>query len=279
MIAPPARGSFEWRVVAGRQALVCRPLESIASHFFTTRDWSLGSPGASANDVDGWREVALGIGAGAAQLARARQVHGTTVFIAGPTAGPLPDADIIVTTTSDVAAAVQVADCIPLLLGDRETRACVAAHAGWRGLAASVPEAAVAALVTKFGSRPERLVAAVGPSIGACCYEIGTEVREQFAANGHDERWLDRWFTTNVKASSVNASLVGLPSSARAGHWYLDMWLAVRDQLERAGVAPPNIHVAELCTASHPEVFCSYRRDGTGAGRLAAVVRPLPPGP
>src|SRR5262249_30885652 len=144
---------------------------------------------------------------------------------------------------------VQVADCVPLLMANESTREIGVAHAGWRGTASGIALAACGAL-----GEPARQVAALGPSIGPCCYQIGPEVRERF----RDEGWArgtDDWF------------------EQRAGHWYLDLWRANFDQLVKAGVPAESVFVSRLCTSCHPDWFPSYRRDGAGAGRMAGVIR------
>ena len=161
-------------------ALVCEPLLDWADHLFTTRGWTLGRT-APQPGGDGWAEVADAMGVAADRLRRLRQVHGAAVVIAEQARNPLPDADIILSTQPDLAVAVQAADCVPLLLVDRRTGAVAAAHAGWRGLAARVPGETVQAMARAFGSRPEDLLAAIGPAIGPCCYEVGEDVRQAMA--------------------------------------------------------------------------------------------------
>src|SRR5690606_22578476 len=103
------------------------------------------------------------------------QVHGNDVAVVGPgtpARGERPRADVAVSNEADAAVAVRAADCVPLLLGDRRTGAVAAVHAGWRGTAARAAVAAVEALGREFGSRPADLVVAIGPCIGACCYEV-----------------------------------------------------------------------------------------------------------
>jgi polyphenol oxidase len=177
------------------------------------------------------------------------------------------------------AAAVQAADCVPLLVADRRTGAVAAAHAGWRGLALRVPETTIEALLREFGSRPADLIAAAGPSIGACCYQVGTDVREQFERAGFSPTAIERWFSSSPAPTIRNPSTAPMRHARDAEHWFFDGWAAVREQLEAGGVPPEQIFVAELCTASHPERFCSYRREGSGTGRLAAVIVAAPPGP
>jgi copper oxidase (laccase) domain-containing protein len=113
---------------------------------------------------------------------------------------------------------------------------------------------AVDRLQQHFGVRPERLVAAVGPSIGPCCYEVGEDTRLAFRAQGHAPSLLDDWFTP------------------AGGRYRLDLWRAVRNQLEGAGLMPTHIFCAELCTMTNSEVFFSYRRDKEKAGRLGAFI-------
>jgi YfiH family protein len=232
--------------------LVCAPLLEIAPHLFTTRAWALGGT-SRTSEQSAWDEVSAAVGA-PGRLCRVRQVHGAAVAVAAPGGEPLVEADIIVSARKDVGLAVQAADCVPLLLADRRTGAVAAAHAGWRGLAAGVPAETVRAMVERCGSRAADLVAAIGPAIGRCCYEVGPDVREVFArptpADG------GRWFA----------------DAPSPGKWMFDTWASARAQLEAAGIPADQIFESRLCTASHPDVFCSYRRDGVTAGRMAAAI-------
>jgi YfiH family protein len=260
---PQPNGSFRWAQAgpAGEPALVCSTLEPVARHIFTTRAWTLGAPSDGAQS--GWDEVARAIGA---PVARVRQVHGAGVVIrrAGQPADmrAAADADIILSDDPDVAIAVRTADCVPLLFGDSRLGVVAAAHAGWRGLAMRVPYVAVRALEEAFSSRPSDLLVAVGPSISAPRYEVGADVRQAFAAS-FDTARCSRWFS----------------AGARPDRWQFDGWAAVSDQLEGAGIAPDHIFLSGMCTAAHPAVFCSYRRDGSPAGRMAAAIRASRPRP
>ena len=256
-------------------ALICPSLEAFARHVITTRSWALAADGAS-EEGRAWAEVAEAMTVGADRLVRAHQVHGADVLIrrVGDAPGPprRDDADIIVSNDPTVAIAIQTADCVPILIADRRTGAVAAAHAGWRGLAAGVPRVAVDALAREFGSRPADLIAAAGPSIGACCYEVGPEVRERFEKGGWPESTTSKWFCTQPQPTMGNPSMAGLRAERRPGHWYFDSGRAAGDQLESAGVPRDQILVAGLCTASHPGALCSYRRDGSPAGRMAAAI-------
>jgi YfiH family protein len=274
MIQPQPDGAFAWAETSTRTALVCRPLESIARHTFTTRPWHLGS-GSHGSAAIGWDEVAQAIEVESERLVRMRQVHGATVVVqhAGHPMTPTTDADIMLTDDPSVALAVQTADCVPLLVADSATGSVAAAHAGWRGIALRVPSVTVTALVEQLGSRASDLVAAIGPSIGPCCYEVGTDVRQRFEAQGFSNHALDRWFLLESIESATNPRLSGLSKRTREGHWFFDIWTATRDLLMEAGIPTGRILTAQLCTASHADAFCSYRRDGSRAGRMAAVIR------
>jgi len=254
MSLPAVPDSFYWTEQSWGPALRCRPLEAVAPHLFTTRQ-----PGLSSH-AD-WDRVAAALGA--TRVATLTQVHGRHAVVlrqgAGkPARGPeRPEADILVSDDPATAIAVRAADCVPLLLADPATGAVAAVHAGWRGTAAGATTAAVEALAREFSVRPRDLIAAIGPSIGACCYEVGPELVEAFIAAGHPRAMVDRWFMTPAQAAKPR----------------LDTWAANRDQLMKAGVLEENIHISGLCTASNVDVFPSYRAEKEKAGRLAAVIR------
>src|SRR5229473_2031418 len=124
----------------------------------------------------------------------------------------------------------------PTAAWDDVARALGAAHAGWKGLAASVPLVTVDALSRHVGSQPADLVAAVGPSIGACCYEVGVDVLDAFRRGGFEEAARPRWFFRAPQPSARNPSMPGLPRPRRQDHWFFDGWAAARQQLEAAGI-------------------------------------------
>ena len=209
------------------------------------------------DDQAEWDGLAGLAGVSRASLRLLNQVHGRELVVADrATAATRPTADGIVTDDRTLALVVRVADCAPLLIADTRRGVVAAVHAGWRSTMQSIAVAAVARLEREFGSRPDDLVVALGPSLGRCCGEMGEEVVDAFRAAGHPGRSLERWFVREPGRRP-----------------YFDLWLANRDQLERAGVGPAAIHVAGLCTRTHPEVFHSYRARGAAAGRMAGVIR------
>lgn len=235
------------------RALRCRPLLEIAAHLFTARDLRL------RDDPCGWKAIAGAMDVTPEKLLVIRQVHGADVAVVRrnrPAPWALVIADDIVSDDPDAAVCVQIADCAPILIGDRRLGVVGAAHAGWRGTIREAAPAAVRAMTEEFGSNPADLVAAIGPCLGGCCGEVGDEVPQAFRDAGHGQVSIDRWF-----------------SPGPSGRAYLDLGRANRDQLEAAGIPPADIHIAGLCTKTHATVLHSYRADGAGAGRMAAVIR------
>jgi len=258
-------------------ALVCRPLERYAPHLFTTRPWRLGDS-STANDAGAWHEVAAAMAVEAPRLARLKQVHGSAAVTyrrgaALPAEGVLPEADIVISDVPGVALAVQTADCVPVIMIDRRLGIVAAVHAGWRGLVARAPVTAVERMARDFGTRSEDLLVAIGPAIGSCCYEVGPDVRTQFERASFTPAQLGAWFSALPVASGLNATMTALSPVRREGHWFFDASQSARDELTSAGLTGTQIYASGLCTASHHDVFCSYRRDGAPAGRMAAAIR------
>jgi YfiH family protein len=284
MSLPTPDPAFRWSVEPWGYALRCGRLESEAQHLFTTRqlqlrpvappDGSSGSKETLATSVEAvpapplaphhqaWRQAAASLGAEIEQVMRIKQVHGRTVRVLrrGDSSTQeyerRPEADAIVSNQADLVLAVQVADCVPLLMADRRSGAAAAVHAGWRGTCAGIAGAAIGAMTREFGTRPADLVVAIGPSIGACCYEVGSELLDAFRAAGADEAEIARWF-----------------APAAGGKLRLDLWAANRDQIHAAGVRDDHILLSRLCTQTHAGIFDSFRADGAQAGRMAALIR------
>jgi polyphenol oxidase len=189
-------------------------------------------------------------------VAFARQVHGAEMVMVTET-GPAGEADVLVTDRPGLRMAIFTADCLPIIVFDRRHGRLAMAHAGWRGTVESAARVAADALVRK-GAAPEELLAAIGPSIGPCCYEVDGPVIERLEA-AFPEAWRS-WVT-----------------SAGHGKWMLDLWKANADQLTAAGLAPTRIDNQKLCTACRADLFFSYRR-GRGEGRLVALAA-VPPAP
>jgi polyphenol oxidase len=253
MTEPQPTCPFEWTQAPWGRVLRSVPLSACASHFFTANSLVL------RDDEREWDRVADEIGVAVDDVLLVRQVHEATVAVASadrPRPWPRPEADAIVSNDPAAAIAVRVADCVPVLLAEETGRAVASIHAGWRGIAKRAVITGVSALQSSYGVRPERIIAAVGPSIGPCCYEVSESTYQAFRDAGHHASMLARWFEPR-------------PS----GKFHLDLWRATRDELEGAGVMPDNIHIAELCTKTHADVFHSYRVHGASAGRMIGIIR------
>jgi YfiH family protein len=195
---------------------------------------------------------ALGVDGG--RTAWAEQVHGDGVAVVGADgagrgatdhADAFPGADALVTAERGLPLAVLAADCVPVLLADRHHGVVAAVHAGRRGLVAGIVEVAVGTMLD-LGARRDDLVAAVGPAIGPCCYEVGDDV-----------------------AAEVVDAIPETKATTREGRTALDLPGGVRHLLAVEGVR--TVTAVGGCTAHQPGLFFSYRRDGT-TGRQAAVV-------
>lgn len=192
------------------------------------------------------------------KLASCWQIHSSEVRIAytdDEVKNGEEKCDGIISDLTGVLAGVKTADCVPVLIGDRRTKAYAAVHAGWRGSASSIVIKALQKMYQAFGTHPEDLIAAIGPAALGCCYEVGSEVIEAFTKNFS---YAEELFTPT-----------------REGHALIDLHLANQKQLIASGVLPENIYLAPLCTMERTDLFFSYRVENKTAGttgRLMSVI-------
>lgn len=207
------------------------------------------------------RRYLAALGLDAARFVTPEQVHGEHIARVGEAeAGrgalvykdSIPETDALITNVPKLPLLLCFADCTPILFLDPVHRAVGIAHGGWKGTVRRIGQKTVARMHEEFGTKPEELLTAIGPSIGPCCYEIGPEVEAKFReAFPHHEAEL----FTNAE-----------------GKTHLSLWAANRIQLLDAGVLPEHIDEAKTCTSCHHEDFFSYRADGGRTGRMAAVI-------
>jgi YfiH family protein len=210
------------------------------------------------SSVEGNRSLlARAFGTHVNRLLTVNQVHGTDILVIDT---PNPDyghflrldCDGVITNQPGVMIGVGVADCVPVLLFDPVKRVVAALHAGWKGTAQRICEKGVESLTTLFGSQPSDILAAIGPAIGSCCYEVDAPVREAFACSDAD------W------------SAFAQP--AEEGRWHLNLKEANRRQLLGRGIPEARIEVAGHCVSCSPELFFSYRRDQGETGRQLGFI-------
>ena len=168
---------------------------------------------------------------------------------------------------------VRTADCAPVLVVDPKKRVVAAIHAGWRGTLARIVTKTIGQMQMEFGCRAQDLLAAIGPTIGGCCYEVGTEVAAAFAAkfvNASD--FFDELRTGDEPNPLQWLNMMPPGHQPPPNKVLLDLKKANRVQLVEAGVREENIFVTELCTSCDVDRLFSYRKEGAASGRLMGVV-------
>ncbi|MGA3202438.1 MAG: peptidoglycan editing factor PgeF [Bryobacteraceae bacterium] len=186
-----------------------------------------------------WVQHGFGTRHSVCEVISLKQIHSDRVLVADRP-GVVGEGDAAVTNRPDLAISIRTADCYPILLADARNRAVAAVHAGWRGTATQIVRKTVEKMSAEFGTSPADVHAAIGPGIGACCYEVGPEVARYF---GSSER-------THLDLASEN-----------------------RKQLEAAGVPSSNIEALGVCTFCDAERFFSYRRDKENPGRMTSFIQ------
>lgn len=172
------------------------------------------------------------------QIATAKQIHSDRVLrVESP--GLQGEGDALISTQPGIDLAIRTADCLPILIADPLNRAVAAIHAGWRGVVSGIASKTVDAMCLEFNSKPEDLVVAIGPGIGACCFEVGPDVAVQFG---------------------------------REGRVKIDLVQTICRQLGRSGVNASQISTSHLCSCCKPEMFESFRRDREAAGRMVSLI-------
>lgn len=228
-------------------------------------------------------------GQGAARLVTLRQTHTGVVRVVEEGESPLETGegkavlrgDAVMTDVPGMLLGVQVADCVPVLVADPKRKAVAAFHAGWRGTLKRIVERGIGRMRLRYGSRPEELLAVVGPSIGACCYSVGEEVKHEFESQF---AYWKELFSEVYDSDPVKEKYPLLFLTARApGHSnigpqiHLDLWEANRRQLLDAGLKEKKISVLGECTActrvkGGALKYFSHRGESGFAGRMIAAI-------
>jgi YfiH family protein len=226
-----------------------------------------------------FREAVIGRSRAVSPLVTLRQIHSGIVHVLNkgnpPAEHPLRG-DGAITNCHHLLLGIQVADCVPVLVADREGKAVGAFHAGWRGTVKRIVERGVGAMRAVFGCEPQELYAAIGPCIHACCYAVGNEVIDEFQSQF---AYADDLFSEVYDRDPIKEKYPLLFLTARApGHSnigpqiHLDLVETNRRQLLDAGLPAENIWAAEECTSCRTDLLFSHRAEAGYTGRMMGVV-------
>jgi purine-nucleoside/S-methyl-5'-thioadenosine phosphorylase / adenosine deaminase len=286
---PKITAPWSLRTVQGIQILELAPLKELPwlVHGFSTRTGgaSLLSSGEYVLNLGftDWdrRENVLknrqafqsAIGATDSPLVLLKQFHSAVALFFDEPPQEQRKGDASFTNSRGILLGIQTADCVPVLLVDLKKRAVAAIHAGWRGTLARIAEKTVGEMRMHFGSDPTDILAALGPAIGPCCYEVGTELVTEFTSQFADaEEYFDEPRTGEEPNPLQWLNMMPPGHQPPPKNVRLDLGKANRSQLLAAGLRDANIFVSNLCTACHPDLFFSYRKEGAKSGRLLAAI-------
>jgi len=247
--------------------------DSVISHCFTTRIGGVSTGecatlnlGFNRNDKkenveENYRRVCSAVGIDYGSLVFSNQVHDNKIKIVDENdrgKGIIIKSDIIgydglVTGRKGVTLVTFYADCVPLFFFDSEKRVIALAHSGWRGTVKQIARETLKVMKESFGCDAENIEVAIGPSIGRCCFEVGDEVRQEFADK---LEWSEDYCTR-----------------AAGGKWYFDLQGIILKTLMDSGVKKDKICVADMCTKCHGDIFFSHRRDRGRTGSMAAIMQ------
>lgn len=240
----------------------------IVSHGFFTRLGGVSEGGYSSMNLslsrgdspeaveENTKRIARAIGVEKEKMVYTQQTHTTNVAVvskkdAGST---LKETDGLVTDSPGICLVTFYADCVPLYFVDPVRRAIGLSHSGWRGTVGKMAAATVEKMEECFGTRPEDIIAAVGPSICQDCYEVSEDVTSRFKEAFWEEDWKDLFY------------------KKENGKFQLDLWKANEINLREAGVLPEHIAVTNVCTCCNPKILFSHRVQGWNRGNLCAFL-------
>lgn len=251
-------------------------LGGVSQGIFETMNLGFGRGDEEADVEENLRRMLSILEIGEDKIAFSEQVHKTevqTVTAKDCTGlhGKLKETDGMVTGEAGIALATSFADCVPVLLVDKEKKVIANVHSGWRGTVGKISAAAVEKMRREYGCEPEDIAAVIGPSICQDCYEIGEDVARQFLSFLREP-------SIREAAGSYREEEKGFPAVLKKkkdtdGKYLLDLWLANALVLLSAGIPYRNIHVSGICTCCHPDIFFSHRASNGQRGNLNAFLK------
>jgi len=219
------------------------------------------------------RLLQTSVGAREFALVTMKQIHSDVIRLFSTASVAPSKGDASMTKEPGLLLGAQTADCVPILLVDPKERAVAAIHAGWRGTLARITQKTAGRMHLEFGSRPGDLLAAIGPSIGPCCYEVSAELVTKFTAQFADAQdYFDEARTGDEPNPLQWLNMKPPGHQPPPKNVRLDLWKANRSQLLAAGLSAKNIFASDLCTACRRDLFFSYRKEGELSGRMLSVI-------
>ncbi|ABR49017.1 protein of unknown function DUF152 [Alkaliphilus metalliredigens QYMF] len=206
--------------------------------------------------IENTKHFCEAVGINPSQVQRSNQVHGDQIKIVGEsckTGDGTDGFDGMITNQRGVPLMTYYADCVPLFFVDPDHRVVATTHGGWRGTQMKIAQKTVKKMMTHFGTNPQNVIVAIGPSIGPCCYEVNKEVIDEF--------------NTNFTQTATFVKPMG------EGKYMLDLWRAHIVALKEIGVQDRNIITSGLCTACRTDLFYSHRKEKGVTGRMAALIQ------
>jgi YfiH family protein len=284
----PIFAPWKFHKVAGLQVLQLAPFAKLPwlVHGFSTRHGGVSALDgqkllnlsfmewdAKENVLENRKRLQLAVDGKDLRLVVMKQIHSDVVhpFTATPAQACKGDASF--TNKEGLLLGTQTADCVPILLVDPQKRVVAAVHAGWKGTLARIAQKTVGRMQMDCGSKPAEMLAAIGPCIGPCCYEVGAEFVTKFAAQFADaDEYFDEARTGDEPnpLQWLNMKPPGHQPPPKNVH--LDLRKANRSQLVAAGLRPKNIYTSDLCPGCRTDLFFSYRKEGAQSGRMLSVI-------
>ena len=202
--------------------------------------------------LSNWDRLATAFAIPMEQFLVVNQVHGDSIFVIKPHGSYFSSReelnyDAIVTTRANLAICIKTADCAPVFIEDKVKKVIAVVHAGWKGTVLEISAKVIRLMQNQYGSLPENILAAIGPSIGKCCYEVDQATADAFRQHKNHELFLQQ--------------------GKKKDKWKLDLAEANRLQILEAGVPENNIEVSGYCTTCNQDMFFSHRGSGGITGR------------
>lgn len=234
-------------------------LGGVSSGYFSTMNMSFSRGDDRECVLENYRRLCSALEIDISQLVFSKQTHTKNVKVVnrshcgtGLTRPSFEDIDGLITAEKGVALVTQYADCTPLLFCDPVKKVIAASHSGWRGTVQQIGAVTVSKMTSEFGCDPKDIIAAIGPCIGPCCYEVDMPVYNEF--------------------ENLPISLDGVLVPSSPEHFMLDLRLANKRILQGSGVREENIEISDICTCCNSDFMFSHRSAGAKRGNLAAII-------